>query len=248
MSIAIFGGIPLVLAGVIVAAFVIVAPGRGAAASNTGFAAGPAPSAQQFTASAVASPSAPSPSPSHKKKKPHKAATPTPSVKLPAVVKAKPAHKASKAGVTPHNLGLPNFAGYCQHIGARTAELTASNAYGWHCALNPSRVLNIASVCAYTYHLSTGQVTGVSTNYADPNAWQCWRINRDLGALDVAGYCKQSGQGTSLLVAENAYGWECSATKAAVSTTVACDTVYGVNDAVARFAVYADPYSWQCWD
>jgi hypothetical protein len=148
----------------------------------------------------------------------------------------------------PHNLGVPDFTGYCQHIGARTAELTVSNAYGWHCALNPSKVLQVIHVCAWTYHLGTSQVVSVSTNFYDPNAWQCWRINRDLGVLNFSKYCAAAGLGSSKLIASNAYGWRCTGSSAAIDTTAACDTVYNVGGAISRFAVFADPYSWQCWD
>jgi len=127
---------------------------------------------------------------------------------------------------------VPNFAGYCKHIGHRTAQVTASNAYGWHCTLSPSQVLKVVSVCAWTYHLSTGQVVDVSTNFYDPSAWQCRRINRDLGVLDVAKYCAAAGYGTSKLVASNAYGWYCTSPSAPVNTTAACDTVYNVGNAV----------------
>jgi hypothetical protein len=155
-----------------------------------------------------------------------------------------PAHQAG--GVTPHDLGLSDFAGYCQHIGHRTAEVVASNAYGWHCTLFPSQVIRVINVCAWTYHLSTGQVIDVSTNYSDPSAWQCWRINRDLGVLDFAKHCTDAGRGTSKLVADNAYGWYCTSPSAPIDTTAACDAFYHVNDAVSRFAVFADPYSWPC--
>jgi hypothetical protein len=258
-NVLLFGVAPLALAGIIVAAFVFVAPGK-SAASNAGFQAGAAPSPQQVTACAMATPSqSPSASPSaHKKnkKKQHPRATSSaslPSKTVPEAGKSaqakatpKPAHKAGR--VTPHNLGLPNFAGYCQHIGHRTAEVVASNAYGWRCTLFPTQVIKVVNVCAWTYHLSTSQVVDVSTNYYDPNAWQCWRINRDLGVLNVAKYCAAAGHGTSKLVASNAYGWYCTSPSAPVDTTAACDTLYHVTDAVSRFAVFASPYSWQCWD
>ena len=150
--------------------------------------------------------------------------------------------------MTPHNLGAPNFSGYCQHIGHHDAETVASNAYSWRCTLYPSLALSVGSVCAYSYHLSTSQVIDVSTNYSDPNAWQCWRINHELGVLNVTGYCTASGHGTSKLVANNAYGWQCTSPAAAVDTTAACDFQYHVSDAVSRFAVFASPYSWQCWN
>jgi hypothetical protein len=254
MNVLLFGVGPLALAGVIVAAFLIVSPGKGSA-SSLGFKAGPAPSTQQLTASPMATPSqSPSASSSAQKKHPHATSSASPGAKVPsktgkgATAKAtpKPAHKAGK--VTPHNLGAPNFAGYCGHIGHRTAELVASNAYGWRCSLNSSIVLKTVNVCAWTYHLSTSQVIDVSTNFADPNAWQCWRINHELGVLNVTKYCTASGHGTSKLVASNAYGWQCTAPAAAVDTTAACNFLYHVSDAVSRFAVFSSPYSWQCWN
>jgi hypothetical protein len=239
MNALLFGVAPVTLAAVIVAAFLLVSPGKGSA-SSLGFKAGPAPSTQQLTASPMATPSrSPSASPSAKKKHPRATSSASPAATVPS--------KTGKAKVTPHNLGAPNFAGYCQHIGHRTAELLASNAYGWRCSLNAG-VLKTVSVCAWTYHLTTSQVIDVSTNFNDPNAWQCWRINHELGLLDVTKYCTASGHGTSKLVASNAYGWQCTSPAAAVDTTAACDFQYHVSDAVSRFAVFASPYSWQCWN
>jgi hypothetical protein len=255
-NVLLFGLGPLVLVGVVVAAFLLVSPGKGTAASSLGFQAGPGATAQSATTSAPAAPAS-SAAPAKHRARPTPSAraakvptiskvTPKATAKAKTKPKPKPAHRS--AAVAPHNLGLPNFAGYCQHIGARTAELTADNAYGWHCTLNPARVLQINNVCAWTYHLSVSQVVGVSTNYSDPNAWQCWRISRDLGVLNVTSYCVAAHLGTSELVADNAYGWDCTSPLAPVNTTLACDTVYHVSDAVSRFAVFADPYSWQCWD
>jgi hypothetical protein len=254
-NVLLFGFGPLLLAGIIVAAFVLVSPGKGTPTSQLGFQAGPAASASAAPSASPSLSSTPSSSPTHAER--HPRSTPSASAKVPTIVapeakttpKPKPKRKAGPAtGVVPHNLGLPNFAGYCQHIGDRTAEVTASNAYGWHCSLYPTRVLEVTSVCAWTYGLSSSQVISVSANYSDPSAWQCWRINRDLGVLNVTQYCVGAGLGTSELVADNAYGWDCTKPVAAVSTTAACDAVYNVSDAMARFAVFADPYSWQCWN
>jgi hypothetical protein len=257
MNVLLFGAGPLALVGLIVVAFVVVAPGKGSA-SSLGFKAGPAASTQQISASALAtdsaSPSA-SPSPSAHKKHPHATSSASLPSKVvprtsPAKKKAtpKPTHKSGGGGrVTPHNLGTPNFSGYCQHIGHHDAETVASNAYGWRCTLYPSLALNVGSVCAYSYHLSTSQVVDVTTNFGDPNAWQCWRVNRYLGALDFASYCAQAGQGTSKLVADNASGWYCTSPSAPVDTNAACDTLYHVSGAVSRFTLYTNPNSWQCW-
>jgi hypothetical protein len=259
MNVLLFGAAPLALVGILVAAFVLVAPGKGAA-SSLGFQAGPAPSTQQVSASAMATPS-PSPSapPSvHKKKHPHatssaslpnKTARPRASASKKPKATPKPTHKAgASGGLSPHSLGVPNFNGYCQHIGHHTAEVVAANAYGWRCSLYPSLALNVGSVCSWSYHLSTSRVIDVSTNFNDPNTWQCWRVNRYLGPLDFAGYCAAAGLGTSKLVANNAYGWYCTAPSAPVDTTAACDTLYHVSNAVSRFTVFANPSSWQCWN
>jgi hypothetical protein len=257
MNVLLFGAAPLALAGILVAAFVLVAPGKGAA-SSLGFKAGPAPSTQQVSASAIDT-SSPSPSaaPSaHKKKKPHATSsaslpnkTARPSASASKKPKPKPTHKAgASGGVTPHSLGVPNFNGYCQHIGHHTAEVVATNAYGWRCTLYPSLALSVGSVCAWSYHLSTSKVIDVTTNFNDPNAWQCWRVNRYLGPLDFASYCAQAGLGTSKLVANDAYGWYCTAPSAPVDTTAACNALYHVSNAVSRFTVFANPSSWQCWN
>jgi hypothetical protein len=257
MNVLLFGVAPLALAGILAAAFVLVAPGKGAA-SSLGFKAGPAPSTQQVSASAIDT-SAPSPSatPSaHKKKKPHATSsaslpnkTARPSASASKKPKPKPTHKAgASGGVTPHSLGVPNFNGYCQHIGHHTAEVVATNAYGWRCTLYPSLALSVGSVCSWSYHLSTSKVIDVSTNFSDPNAWQCWRVNRYLGPLDFASYCAQAGLGTSKLVANDAYGWYCTAPSAPVDTTAACNALYHVSNAVSRFTVFANPSSWQCWN
>jgi hypothetical protein len=259
MNVLLFGAAPLALAGILVAAFVLVAPGKGAA-SSLGFKAGPAPSTQQISASPIAT-SSPSPSatPSaHKNKKKHPHATSSaslpnktakPQASPSKKAKPKPTHRAgASGGVTPHSLGVPNFNGYCQHIGHHAAEVVATNAYGWRCTLYPSLALNTGSVCAWSYHLSTSKVIDVTTNFSDPNAWQCWRVNRYLGPLDFASYCAQAGLGTSKLVANDAYGWYCTAPSAPVDTTAACDALYHVSNAVSRFTVFANPSSWQCWN
>jgi hypothetical protein len=258
VNVLVFGCAPLVLVGVVVAAFVLVSPGKGAAAADGGFHAGPAPTTQKSAASAVASSASPSTSPA--KAKHHRRLTkaspsaakltagPKPTSTKKAKPKPKPTQSSGSGQAPPQDLGAPNFDGYCSSIGDRTAEVTADNAYGWHCTRDTAQVLQISDVCGWTYGLSPNLVVGVSTNYYDANAWQCWRIHRDLGVLNVSAYCTAAGLGTAKLVADDAYGWECTGSSAPVDTTAGCDTVYHVSDAISRFAVFADPYSWQCWD
>jgi hypothetical protein len=95
MNALLFGVAPVTLAAVIVAAFMIVSPGKGSA-SSLGFKAGSAPSTQQLTASAMATPSqSPSASPSAHKKK-HPRATSSASAKTRAGQSAKATPKPTQ--------------------------------------------------------------------------------------------------------------------------------------------------------
>lgn len=257
-----FGFAPLALVGIVAAAFVLSSSGKGEAASHTGFQAGAAVSAgsQPQRVASTAS-SAPTPSGSKGKSKHPGQRSSTPQVTASAKSgtgaksgqksKPKPSHKPkstpSSGRVTPANLGLPNFDGYCHRIGQGTAVTTANNAYGWHCSANPALTISVQGACASTYGLSASKVIGVSTNYYSANAWQCWRTNGILGQLSFTAYCPAAGLGTAKLAASNAYGWSCTGAPT-VDPMAACQFVYHRSTAFARFAVFADPYSWQCWD
>jgi hypothetical protein len=217
---------------------------------------------QQSPGAGSASSGAPAPSASKGKSNGHSGKhSSTPSGKLPSKSASapKPGHnpgpkpksshrpKPKSGPVTPFNLGKPNFGGYCAHIGWGSAITTASNAYGWHCSLNSSLVLSVRGACAWTYHLGASMVIHVSTDYYSPDSWQCWRTNGVLGQLNIGTYCVNAGLGAAKLNAGNAYGWTCTGV-GAINPDVACQFVYHRNTAFARFAVFADPYSWQCWD
>jgi hypothetical protein len=243
---------------------VLSSSGRGQAATHTGFQAGAGPTgAQQPQGVASTTATGSSSSPSHGKAHPGKrSSTPggnnpsaqpttggsTTSHKSGAKPKPKSHPKPKPAGpVTPHNLGAPNFDGYCQHIGWGSAVTTANNAYGWHCSANPSLVFSMQGACAWTYGLSLGKVINVSTDYYSTTSWQCWRTNGVLGQLDIATYCTEAGLGSAKLAARNADGWSCTG-QGPVDTNAACQLVFHNGNAFSRFAVFADPYSWQCWD
>jgi hypothetical protein len=263
---ALFGFAPLALVGIVAAAFVLSSSGKGQAASHTGFQAGAAVSAgQQAQGAGGASSGAPVPSASKGKGNGHSGKRSTSPGNLPSKAasapgpghkpgpkpksshRPKPKSGQSSGSVTAHNLGKPNFDGYCAHIGQRSAVITASNAYGWHCSLNPSLTISVRGACAWTYNLSASQVIHVSTDYYSTDSWQCWRTNGVLGQLNFSTYCVDAGLGVAKLNAGNAYGWTCT-NAGAVNPDAACQFIYHRNDAFARFAVFANPYSWQCWD
>jgi hypothetical protein len=266
MNAVLFVFAPLALAGIVAAAFVLSSPGKGVAAAHTGFQAGAGPSGgqQQPQGAGSTTGAAPSPSPSSSATRTGKRSTmpsgtthstqpgnprpgqnPGPKPKP----KPKPAQKPKPkpAGpVTPSNLGIPNFDGYCGHIGQGSAVMIANNAYGWHCSLNPGLILSVRNACGWSYGLSASKVINVSTNYFSADSWQCWRTNGILGQLNFTTYCAAAGLGAAKLTAYNAYGWSCTAAPT-IDTLAACQLVFHNSNAFARFAVFADPYSWQCW-
>jgi len=258
LNAAIFGVAPLALAGIVAAAFVLSSAGRGQAAAQTGFHAGPGasvagqPQGAGSTSAGAPSPSQGHPSGQHKPKSKGKGASimPTIGAKAPSShpkprPKSSPKPKPKPAAVTPHNLGVPNIAGYCQHIGMGTAVTTANNAYGWHCSLNTALTLSIQNACGWTFGLSAGAVINVSTDFNSLNSWQCWRTNGILGQLNLTAYCTAAGLGAAKLSVANAYGWSCAGT--GIDTNAACQLLYHNNSAFSRFAVFSNPYSWQCW-
>lgn len=264
LNAAIFGVAPLALAGIVTAAFVLSSAGKGQAAAQAGFHAGPAasvaghPQGTGSTAAAQPSPSQGNPANQHgKKSKTAVSSDETVAPKAPSAsgshaaqskssAKPKTKPKPKPALVTPHNLGLPNFSGYCQHIGHGTAVTTANNAFGWHCSANAALPISIQNACAWTYGLSASKVIDVTTDYHSLTSWQCWRTSGILGQLSIASYCTAAGLGAATLNTANAYGWTCG--KTGIDTNAACQLVYHNSNSFARFAVFANPYSWQCWD
>jgi hypothetical protein len=262
VNVLLFGLAPVLLAGLVVAAFVLVAPGKPAAAAHTSqFKAGPAISAGQATASASPT-SATTPSSAGRAKAHRSGGTRTGRrASMPAGIgpsgqasshaatgtksTKKKKHATRPATVTAHNLGAPNFAGYCQHVGLGAATVIADDAYGWHCTGNTALVIPVRQACAWTYGLDAAQVINVTTAFYDPNSWQCWRINGILGQLNVPSYCAAAGLGSATLKVGNAYGWYCDGQP--VDFQAGCQFTYSNDVVVARFAVFADPYSWQCW-
>jgi hypothetical protein len=269
VNVLVFGVAPVCLVGLVVVAFVLFAPAKRAPSAHAGFHAGAAISAPRQGTDAASPSSAATPSaqtaPAKAGKTAHgtgtgkRASMPsgvappartgggshsTGTKKTSAPTKKQAPNPATPA--TPQNLGAPNFDGYCQHLGLGTAEVKADNAYGWRCTGNPGLVVNVQDACAWSYGLSVADVINVSTSYTSADSWQCWRIQGVLGQLDIASYCTAAGLGSAKLTVDDAYGWSCGGQP--VDEQAACDFQYHSNDAIARFAVFADPYSWQCWD
>jgi hypothetical protein len=75
---------------------------------------------------------------------------------------------------TPHQLGRPDFDGYCQSIGFADAISVGSTAYDWRCqaASGAITAFSMTAACAWTYGDSnTVDRTG---DFFNPNAVSCW--------------------------------------------------------------------------
>jgi serine/threonine protein kinase len=69
-----------------------------------------------------------------------------------------------------------------------------------------------------------------------------------LGRPDFNGYCQATGQGAVTLVANNAYGWHCSADNGTGDDAEAvCGWTFSTTKVTNRVANFNDPTSWQCW-
>jgi serine/threonine protein kinase len=71
-----------------------------------------------------------------------------------------------------------------------------------------------------------------------------------LGAPDFDGYCRATGQGPVELVANNAYGWHCSADNGTGDDAQAvCAWTYNTpgSQVTNRVADFNNPNTWQCW-
>jgi len=276
VSALLFGVAPLLLVGVIVVGYLVYAPHKTGPASRGAFqAAGVLPSnnapvAQDASVgpasaspSAMPSPSAkPSPSPlasalpgnlpasavavsPTSKPTAHRSRAPKPAPSKATPSSSAPPSLAVKT-VVPTDLGAPNVSGYCASLGEGTAENTTGTADGWSCSTAAGLPLSMQAACAWSYSISPGNAIDVDTDYSSPSGVQCWLTNGVLGMLSFTAYCSEAGLGTATLTAQDANGWSCTDEKV-INTLAACQLMYHSSDVFARFEVWDDPYSWQCW-
>ena len=149
--------------------------------------------------------------------------------------------------VTPMQLNPPDFNGYCQATGQGAVQLLANNAYGWHCSGDNGTGDDAEAVCEWS-NGGTTQVTNRIGNFNDPNSWQCWAANGQLGPIDWNSYCQDKGWGQALDAGKNnAYTWYCTGSSAALDAQDACAVLYGSDPPISRFQNFYDKNSWQCW-
>jgi serine/threonine protein kinase len=260
--------VAVLVAGGVAAAIELPGGSKPGPSALPGTSASHAPTATQSAGSPVVSPSVPGvshrptpvssghptqgtfmPSTPPPASEPAVTASPTPtSVRVstpPPPVSAPP----RRSYAVPALLGVPNWNGYCEETGQGPVTLvTADNAYGWHCTNATSLGDDANAVCAWTYKLSTSQVTNSVTNFYDPNTWKCWAATQELSAPDWNGYCQAQGLGTAVKTQNNAYGWYCAKSGNGLDAGTVCAWTNAASTLViGRFQNFYDASTWQCW-
>ena len=272
-NILLFGVAPVVLVGIIAAAYMFSTSGKGHTVADAGFHAAAAGSAGAPQVQDASTPSPGPGSPSAKAKPSPKISFPSlPTSKAPAPgtlpggstgthsggapkpnpaprhsKSPKPAHSRAPAAPVPSDLGAPNFNGYCSSTKEGTAIAVVNDAYGWRCSSDASTPLSSQAVCAYTYRMNSAQIIDVTTNfYSSSEGIQCWSTHGQLGGVDFTTYCSSTGLGKATLAGPDAIDWQCSSDPD-LNETVVCRYLYNNSQAFARYELFTDPDSWQCW-
>jgi hypothetical protein len=118
-------------------------------------------------------------------------------------------------------------------------------------------------VCQRWFANTTDNATIVDrlTNYFDPSSLQCYKNLKRRGPLgnneaDFDAQCKKDPNNEGLYhnpqERHTAYDWSCqpkdhSLLPLGLSVANACDTKYGVSNAIDRLVNYNSPAGWECW-
>lgn len=152
--------------------------------------------------------------------------------------------------VVPVQLKNPDFNGYCQATGQGSGYIDPAeyNAYGWRCSsANPAIGDDAQAVCVWS-NGGTTKITNRIADFSDPNSWQCWASNGELGPLNWNAYCQDEGLGQARDNGKNnVYTWTCTDSDNLLDSQNACLVLYRSSPPISRFQNYGDPNSWQCW-
>lgn len=152
--------------------------------------------------------------------------------------------------IVPMQLKNPDFDGYCHATGQGNAYVDPANhnAYGWKCSSpNPAIGDDAQAVCVWS-NGGAAKIINRVADFSDPNSWQCWSSNGELGPLDWNTYCQVKGLGQARDNGTNTvYTWTCTGSEEPLDSQDACLTLYGTSPPISRFQNYYDPNSWQCW-
>jgi hypothetical protein len=276
MNVLLFGVAPVVLVGVIAAAYLLSTSHKGHSVASAGFHAAAAASAGAQVQNAIAptssaAPSTPSPSPkpghhhalafptlsaapglvdppgtSTSTHAPTPKKEPAPRHSHPSAPKKTPTPTASVVPV-PADLGAPNFGSYCSGNHEGNALNVTGNAVGWRCSSDQGTALSNQAVCAYTYRVSNAEVIDVTTQYTMAFA-AAIECWSTHGELGALDLSVYcSAEGLgSAVYGSNVTELSCSK-KPGVDAIIACQVEYKDDSAFARYEFYAVANSWECW-
>jgi hypothetical protein len=189
--------------------------------------------------------------------------------RAPAAAKPRPVHKQVKASASPSpspapaptptrtpvpipaDLGAPDYAAYCAHLGQGNAVTVNSTAYGWRCTGEPGVMIPGQAACAYTFRDDDALIINVTRNYFVTTGTECWSTNGEAAQVTTANwdaYCEKAFGTTALLTGSTVFNWVCKPNHG-INVQTLCDEVTGLpsTEVFALFAVESDPYSWECW-
>ncbi|MEV0389848.1 hypothetical protein [Nonomuraea sp. NPDC050643] len=148
----------------------------------------------------------------------------------------------------PRLLGPVDFAAYCRSQNHDDARLDGDKAYDWRCTSSGGSVtIPMTSACRHQY--GTENAIDRIIDYHRPDSWECWKVTRLLGPVDMDAFCRSQGHDGARRTGDTAYDWRCETADglASLSVAEACRHQYGVGVAIDRMADFHRPDSWECW-
>ncbi len=139
---------------------------------------------------------------------------------------------------------------YCKFLGYKGASLDGKTAYDWHCVTQSGRHVGFSMTAACRWQYKDPQAIDVILDFFTPSSWFCDSNARDLGGINLNGYCQAGGYTGVSLDGKTAYDWRCvsqSGQHVGIDMSHACYWQYNNVSIVARMANYYNPSSWQCW-
>jgi hypothetical protein len=91
--------------------------------------------------------------------------------------------------------------------------------------------------------IATASLTGASHAQAQPAK------PRELGGVELGGYCQSIGHWGAILEENHAFGWKCHEAnqRSGIDMSDACRWQYSNPAAIATFRDARNPYSWYCF-
>jgi hypothetical protein len=145
-------------------------------------------------------------------------------------------------------VGGLDLSAYCKSLGYANSYTVGSTAYDWRCRTSGGSLASLSTTDAC--HAQYGYDTIDRTyDFYSNTSWECWRIRRDEGGVDVGAYCRSLGYTSSYTVGSGAYDWRCRTSGGlltSLSMTDVCHAQHGFA-AIDRFSDFYSNTSWKCY-